>query len=295
MSEKTILALNLQLFAEGGAAGADGAGEGATNNSSTPTVIYGKQADVSGQQVTDQIDSNAQTPDLSAEFDEMVKGKYKGEYDSRVQKAVNSRVRNLKAVEGKLNAVTPIMEMLGSKYGVDANDIEALNKAIMDDNSYFEQEAIEKGISVEQLKEFKRIERENAGFRRAQEEARQREGYERLMRDAEELRQIYPSFDLDTEFNNPQFGQILQVPGISLRTAYEIVHKDEIIPEAMRFAAQKAQQNAINNIIAGGSRPVENGVSSQSAAAAKTDPSTFTSQDLKTIRERVQRGEKIVL
>jgi large subunit ribosomal protein L4 len=57
----------------------------------------------------------------------------------------------------------------------------------------------------------------------------------------------------------------------------------------------KAQQNAINNIIAGGSRPVENGVSSQSAAVAKTDPSTFTSQDFKNIRERVRRGEKIVL
>lgn len=295
MSYKSKLALNLQLFAEGGAAAAgDGAGDGATQSNSGATVVYGKQTETVNQQVAD-ANSNPQTPDLKAEFDEIVKGKYKAEFDARVQKAVNSRVKNLKGAEDRLNAMSPMLQMLGQKYGVDSTDVDALNKAIQEDNSYYEQEALEKGVTVEQLKEFKRLERENAEFRRMNQETERRQSFERLVRDSEELKQIYPNFDLEVELNNPDFRRILQVPGMPVRTAYEVIHKDEIIPAAMQFTAQKVQQNTINNIIANGNRPIENGVSSQGAAVSKTDPSKYTSKDLAEIKARVQRGEKIVL
>ena len=46
------------------------------------------------------------------------------------------------------------------------NDAAALTKAIEEDDSFFEDEALERGIPVEQLKEIRKMERENADLKR---------------------------------------------------------------------------------------------------------------------------------
>jgi hypothetical protein len=78
-----------------------------------------------------------------------------------------------------------------------------------------------------------------------------------------------------------------------VKTAYEVVHKDEIIPAAMQFAAQQIEQKVTNKIKAGGTRPSENGMSSQSAAVVKSDVSQLSKEDRAEIIRRVQRGERI--
>lgn len=300
MSEK--FKLNLRLFSEGGAAAATGTtGDSTADNSlatkktdSLENVVYGKQVNEQNREtVADSQDNAAETKTLKEEFDELIKGKFKDEYGSRVKDAVSNRVRNLKGVEEQLNATRPIMEMLSSRYGIDPNDINALSVALEEDNSLYEQEAIEKGVTVEQLKEIKKLQRENNLLK--QEEARRNSEqiYLNWMNEAEQLKSVYNSFDLDTELQNPEFRQIMSVPGMKLRTAYEVIHKDQIIPAAMQFTAQKVQENTVNDIIARGTRPTENGVSSSGAVITKTDPSQFTSKDLAEIRKRVERGEKI--
>ena len=213
-----------------------------------------------------------------------------------MQDTIQKRLKGTKETVDKYEALAPTLEILAKKYGVDASDIKALNKAIEEDDSYFEEEALEKGITVEQLKEIRKMERENADLKRQMEEQNRKENankvYAQWMEQAEQAKSVYPSFDLRAEMQNPQFVNLLR-SGIDVKTAFEVLHKDEIIPAAMQYTAKTVEQKLTNKIIANGARPSENGNSSQSATVVKSDVSQLSKADRAEIIRRVQRGEKI--
>jgi uncharacterized FlgJ-related protein len=238
----------------------------------------------------------AAQPDRNAVFEQLIKGEYEDLYDARVQNTVQQRLKGQKETVDKYNALQPVLEILGKKHGVDATNIEALTKAIEEDDSYFEQEALERGMTVPQLKEFKKIEKENADFRAQMQEAQRQENGKKLytawLQQADEAKKVYPSLDLRAEMNNPKFVDLLK-SNIDVRTAYEVLHKDEIIPAAMQFTAQAVESKLAKKIASNGARPSENGMSSQSAAVVKSDVSQLSKEDRAEIIRRVQRGEKI--
>ena len=310
--DKTIffpMILDLQLFAEGASGGDGGTGaEGATGVTATAAVSQTKGAksnplaDVKyGVQPTEEASPAAEvvenpTEDRNAKFEALIKGEYKDLYDQRMQDTVQKRLKSSKETVDKYNALTPTLEILAKKYGVDATDIEALNKAIEEDDTYFEEEALEKGITVEQLKEIRKMERENADLKRQMEEQNRKDNankiYSQWMEQAEQAKAVYPTFDLRAEMQNPKFVDLLR-SNIDVRTAYEVIHKDDIIAGAMQFTAKKVEQNLTNKIIANGARPSENGNSSQGASVTKSDVSALTKADRAEIARRVARGEKI--
>ena len=307
--------LNLQLFAEGTAGGASGGtgAEGATGVTATnavsqakvvksnplANVVYGKQ-DESAHTADVQDDSTVadavQPVDRNAEFEKLIKGEYKDLYDARMQDTIQKRLKGTKETVDKYNALTPTIELLAKKYGVDVNNVEALNKAIEEDDAYYEEEALEKGVTVEQLKEIRKMEKENAELKRQMQEKNARENQEKIyaqwMDQAKQAKLTYPSLEIRDEIKNPNFASLLRA-GIDVKTAYEVVHKDEIIPAAMQFTAKTVEQKLTNKIIAGGARPTENGISSQSATVVKSDVSQLSKADRAEIIRRVQRGEKI--
>lgn len=310
--EKIILfpmLLDLQLFAEG--AGGEGGGTGAEGASGETAVaavpqrkgakanplanvVYGKQEAVEEATPTAKVES-VETEDRNAKYEAFIK-EHKDLDDARIQNIVQNRIKNIKEAEEKNKALIPILEALGKKYGVDATDITALNKAIEEDDSYYEEEALEKGITVQQLKEIRKMERENADLKRQMEEQNRKENanklYARWMNEADETKKIYPSFNLQAEMQNPRFTDLLR-SNIDVRTAYEVLHKDEIIPAAMQFTAKTVEQKLTNKMIANGARPVENGNSSQGATVTKSDVSQLSKEDRAEIIRRVARGEKI--
>ena len=311
--DKTIffpMILDLQLFAEGASGGDGGTGaEGATGATATAAVsqskgvksnplanvVYGKQTSAEGATPSPEVVENP-TEDRNAKFEALIKGEYKDLYDARMQDTVQKRLKSTKETVEKYEALAPTLEALAKKYGVDASDIKALNKAIEEDDSYYEEEALEKGITVEQLKEIRKMERENADLKRQMEEQNRKDNankiYSQWMEQAEKAKQVYPSFDLRAEMQNPQFVNLLR-SNIDVRTAYEVIHKDDIIAGAMQFTAKKVEQNLTNKIIANGARPAENGNSSQGATVVKSDVSQLSKADRQEIIRRVQRGEKI--
>jgi hypothetical protein len=258
-------------------------------------VKYGIQPEEAASAAEVQTETVAQ-PDRNAEFEKLIKGEYKEQYDARVQDTVQKRLRSTKETVDKYNALVPTLELLASKYGVDATDIEALTKAISDDDAYYEQEAMDKGMTVQQLKEVKKMERENAELKAQMEEAQRQENGKKLyaawMQQADEAKKIYPSFDIGTEMNNPKFVDLLR-SNIDVRTAYEVLHKDDIIRGAMQFTAQTVESKIAKKVASNGARPAENGMSSQSAAVVKSDVSQLSKADRAEIIRRVQRGEKI--
>lgn len=296
--------IDLQLFAEGSGTG-DGGATGVTEGAAAPQtkgaknpladVKYGIQADAQTADVQTQ-ETVEPAPDRSAEFDKLIKGEYKELYDAKVQDTVQKRLKSTKEMVEKYNSLTPTLEILAKKYGVEVGDIAALNSAIEDDDAYFEEEALERGITVQQLKEIRKMEKENAELKRQMQEQTAQQNASKLyaawMEQAEKAKSVYPSFDLRAEMQNPRFVDLLR-SNVDVRTAYEVLHKDEIIPAAMQFTAQKVEQKLTNKIIANGARPTENGINSQSAAQVKSDVSQLSKADRAEIARRVARGEKI--
>ena len=297
-----FLRINLQLFAEGSGDGGTGA-EGANGVSvGVPSLQQGDKNSLANVKYGIQ-EENAQTAnvqmadeDRNSKFEALIKGEFKDLYDARVQDTIQKRLKSSKETVDKYNALTPTLDILARKYGVDASDINALNKAIEDDDAYFEDEALEKGITVEQLKSIRKMERENADLKRQMQEQSVRENADRIyaqwMSQADALQGIYPSFNLNAELQNQRFVDLLR-NNVDVRTAYEVIHKDEIIPAAMQFTARQVEQKLTNKIISSGARPVENGINSQSSAVVKSDVSQLSKEDRAEIIRRVARGEKI--
>lgn len=146
------------------------------------------------------------------------------------------------------------------------------------------------------------MERENAQFRRTEEERARQENADRIlagwMQQTEQVKQAYGSFDLRNEINDPETGERflgLLRSGVDVKTAYEVIHKDDIIGGAMQYTAQQVEKRTVDAIRARGMRPQENGGSSAAAVIRKTDPKSFTRKDREEISRRVLRGERIEL
>lgn len=314
---KKIL-LNLQRFGEGAGDGAGESGAAVTGEAAESPAAgdtkRGRKANPLANVKYGKVENTAKEPQPEAEegeddapkeekpvdkhklFEEMIKGEYKEEYDARTQRIINKRFGEMKQLEERQKSIDPILAMISQKYGVDATDINALSKAIEEDDSFYEDEALARGLSVDQLKQMRRMERENEQLKRAQKEAEKKayadNAYRQWMQESEALKAKYPGFDFEQECANKDFTSLL-ANGIDVETAYEVIHKDEIIGGAMQYAAQQVRQKTVQQIQAKGSRPTENGVASQAAVVTKSDPSKLTKQDRAEIMRRVARGEKI--
>lgn len=228
----------------------------------------------------------------------MIKGDYKDEFNSRVQKIVQGRIGDTKALQDQNAKMQPIIDMMSRKYGVDASNIDALTKAIQEDDSIFQDEAAKKGMSVEQYKEYRKMESENEHLRLAlqQQEARQQgeKTYQEWMQQAEDLKERYgiSDFSFEEETQNPDFCKMLQ-NGVSVEAAYKAVHFDEMLGGAMAATAKNVSSQVAKNIQARAARPVEGAVNSQPGAIVKANVSQLSKEDRAEIARRVAEGETI--
>jgi len=301
--------LDLQLFAEGGDGGqgagvtAGDAGQQGTTGEDVPLseIRYGKQESETPRDAG-AGPGEVSGDDAEAEFEALIKGRFKQAYDKRVQDTIQKRLKGTKDKVEQFDALqSSILPMLADKYGVDAADIKGLQQAIEDDDSYYEAEAFEKGLTVAQLKEIKSMERENAQLRAMQQEQQQREQIDqdlaRWMEEAKQVERVYKGFNFQREINDPQTGpQFLQLlrDNVSMQAAFFALHHDEIIPQAQQFAYRQGQKQAVDTIRSGGLRPAENGTRGNSTAVVKNDVTKLTKADREEIIRRVERGERIV-
>ena len=85
---------------------------------------------------------------------------------------------------------------------------------------------------MEQFKQFKRYERENAELNQQIRAMQQQDAADNQLRQwwqqGEQLKQQYPSFDLDREAQNPEFLRLLR-SGVPVDHAFKLLHMDEIM------------------------------------------------------------------
>lgn len=288
--------LNLQLFAEEVAVVDSGV---ATGEVAESTVADGVATEGTDEQVAPvEVDQTEPT------WDDLIKGKFKDDYNRSVKDAVSKRFKNQRDLQAQIDMIDPMVKALAQRYGVAANadgsiPIDRLSEVFMADDQMYEKEAFERGMSVEDLKQIKKLEAENLQLRHASEQTQKQKEWDEVLRQGDETKQFYPNFDLDTEMQNPQFGRLLatmQRSGFpnAVRTAYEAVHRDEIMGGAMKYAVSQTEAKISNSIQSGMRRPQENGTSHQSSASVGAiDPSKLTKADIDDLKRRAERGEKI--
>lgn len=241
-------------------------------------------------------EGHEETVDRNAEYSKF-KSDYKDLYDADVQKIVQRRLRGSKETEAKLNSVMPFLTLAATKYGVDANDINGLTNAFNNDNAYWEERAANEGLTVDQAKHVAQLEaNERARIAEAEEQAT-KQGREEILNkwltDSEALKSIYPDFDFDNELDsNEKFSELLGA-GIDVKTAYEVIHKDELIQGAMKQTAHAVKGKMVNDIQARGHRPAENGFSSQASAVTKFDFNNMTRAQREQLEREAARGKRI--
>ena len=227
------------------------------------------------------------------------------EYNKQMQATIRARLKTAGTAEDALGKITPALEVLARKYGQDpANpDYEALAKAINDDDAYYEDKALEMGVTVEAAKRIDQQDRDTA--RKQREEARTLEQqklhnhFVKMEQQGEALKKVFPNFDLRTELQNPAFARMV-APGngiMSVEDAYRAVHRKEIEAAQSQVIAQQTAQKISNSIQSGFHRPDENGTSGQSASVTTFDYAKASKAQREALKAQIRaaaaRGEKL--
>ena len=330
MKFSDILHVTLDLFDGAAGAAVSGAGEGAGSGTQGETqqtspaatrrgssgeysnVKFGKQdqpAAAGGQQANPPdageeskkqgVKTTSDTlEDKRRAYRAMVDGEYKDQYTEDTQRIIDRRFRETKNLETQLSQQKPILDMLMQRYKIGDGDLGKLTQAIENDNAYWSQAAEEAGMSVEQYKQFQKLQRENAQLLQAQRRSQNQQAAEKQLQkwyqEAEAMKADYPGFDLGRESQDPQFLSMLR-SGVPVKLAYEVMHMDEIKSTVAQTTAQQTEKQVVEGIRSKGARPAENGTSSQSGFVVKDDPAKWTKKDRAEIVRRVQRGEQIKL
>ena len=220
------------------------------------------------------------------------------EYNGEMQKVVKAAKEKLKTSAEGLEKLAPAIQLIAKKYGVDAGDYEAISKAVVDDDTYYEERAMELGVTTDVAKQLDKSEK----MMRAAEEQQQKfineqklmEHIGKLNRQAIELQQKYPDFNLGKELNNPTFAR-LTAPDLNLplEDAYELVHREEI-KENIRQAALKASIQQVSNAVQSNKNRPNDGVSKSSNASVQTfNYQNATKAQREALKARIRSGEKI--
>ena len=335
-----IKKLNLQLFAEGAGASGEGGGEGApsgdnataaaeqrlrelgvpeakirksaskvaskmpTQTAQTAEVAPKEEANVESA-ATQEKPTTEDTKDSAPKrmsWDEIMKDP---EYNKEMQAVVRSRLKSERSAEEALGKMAPAIEVMARKYGLDAKnmDYEALAKAINDDDAYYEDKALEMGVSVETAKKVDQMERDTerqkAQEQRTLQEQMISQHFAKLEQQGEALKKVFPNFDLRKELQNPAFAR-MTAPGkgiMSVEDAYRAVHRAEIDAAASQVIVQKTTEKISNAIASGSRRPDESGASSQAPSVSTFDYRNASREQREALKQRIRqaaaRGEKL--
>lgn len=324
-TKTTMFKVDLQLFNDGGAAGAEGSEAASTENApkadTKPSgssrrsksgefdnVVFGKQEgttsddttglDTEGKPMgagkTDVTTTSNTLEERKKAFNDLINGEYKDLYQEEFQRVFDRRFKQVKGMEAELASNKEVIDMLKSRYGVE--DVEKLKTALSEDTEYWESVAEQHGMTVEQYHAMQKLERENAELKAIRQRQIGQQQFQQQIdswyKEADKVKELYPSFDFKKEAQNPEFLSLLR-NGNTVEHAYKVLHFDELTQNAARVAAQTADAQAQARMKQKASRPSENGTSSKSAVIVKNDVSSLTRRERAEIARRVARGEQI--
>lgn len=255
--------------------------------------VYGKGQAVQQAQGGQQDAAN----DAQARWEQLKKGEFAEQYGQDVQKAIKERFKNQADLKAQLDRLEPALKVLRERAGVEDN--EDLVATIMDDDSIYEEEASEMGMTVDAYRAYQKLQEEHNQRVQEQEEFQRREAlnehYMKLANQVEALKNQFPNINLDQELQNPTFLKLTSPQiGLSVEDAYFAVHHKDLGPQMMAYGMQRARNQMAQTIMANGSRPREGGLNNQQQAAAdmKINPRAMSRKERDAIRAQVHAGKR---
>ena len=310
-----ILRLNLQLFGEGGDGGdggsASGTGEGVVDNSGEDFVeasipekakkYYKKAVEKTPSKATSTTTEETETmpkaTETKASYADLIKSdEYRDEHQAYMEKTISDRLKKYKGLETDYGRARETLEIVANKYGVspDSEDfLEVLRQKIDEDDSYYENYAMEHDVSTEEARRIVTMERKVAQIeaQKAQ-EAKQEQMRQQIMllrQNAEKTKARFPQFDLDTEMQDERFRRLCAVNNGDTTSAYMACHWSEILPAQVQMASKQAQAQTVQAIASNKSRPVENGLSSTAPSVVENNFKGMTLEQLRAYANEQRR------
>lgn len=212
------------------------------------------------------------------------------EYNQKMQETMQKRLKSAKNAEGALNALMPAIKKLAQEKGLDPENVDYVSLGKMITGEY-ESKAMELGVPVETVMQLEQQQR-------TIEQQKMDSHFERLEREADAMKAVFPNFNLQAEMANPAFAKLTHPNiGMSVEDAYYAVHRKELQVASMQVAAQKTAQQISNAIQSGTRRPVESGQSTQAPSVTTFDYSRATKAQRDEFKAKLRaswaRGEKV--
>jgi hypothetical protein len=307
--------LNLQLFGEGGDGGDGGAptsvGENEGGNSGEieiPASIpekakkyYQKAMEKTTKSSNKASDTALATNESSAtekpSYADLIKSDdYKEDHKAYMDKTIGDRLKKYKGIEDNLNKHKALLDVVASKYGVnpeDENFLQVLQQKIDDDDSYYENYAMEHDISTEEARRIVTMERKvaqiDAENERREKEEQMRQHIMLLRQNAEKTKARFPDFDLDAEMQDEKFRRLCAANNGDTTAAYMACHWDKIIPATVQMASRQIQAQTAQAVASNKARPIENGISSSAPSVVQHDFRNMNLQDIRKYAEEQRR------
>ena len=236
---------------------------------------------------------------IQERWEELKKGEYKDLYGKDVQSAIQDRFKNQADLQKQLDQQNAVLELAMKDRRV--NSVEDLMKSYQEDDSLYQEEAEEAGMTVDAFKTMKAIEKENARLTQLEQasirDQLMRNHFTKLTQQAEELRKVFPDFDLQAELQNPEFFRLTSPEvGISVEDAFYTLHGKELAAASMKAGMERAQQQLGQTIRAQGMRPIEGAAHGQGqpAAQAPMDFSRMSRKEREAFRSQVKSGKVVI-
>lgn len=301
-----LLDLNLFLF-DGSAATTAAASTESSESSATGDTVQ-DAAVQTGDNVQDAAatENQQEAPeDLEAEFEKLIKGKYKGAFGKRTQNIVQDRLKGSKEALTKLEQYEPAITAAMERYGV--KDVSELPKAIATDELKLEHDALERGMSLDQLRTIREIEYDNkvkdqklakidnekeAAEKTKRQKAEQDKMFKEWSKEEKTLQKDFPKFSIANELDNSDFADMLK-KGVSVTKAYYATHHNDIVANIAKHAVEKGKKDAVDTVRANGVRPSENISATSAPVDVFIDSSKLTDNDWAEIDRKIKNGESI--
>lgn len=310
-----MLKINLQLFAEGGGEGSAPStapeGSSTTTGEEVPAFIPEKaKGSFKEFMKSDKFKAPDPKQEAPAEttpapthvsYADLIKSdEYKEEHKAYMDQTLAKRFKKYEGLEERSNKMKGVLDVVAQKYNLDSNSedfIEKLTEAVNADDAYVENYAIEHDLSNEEARKQINMQRKLDMFERekqiSEEQRAKDERTNRLYMNAEKVKAVFPQFDLETELSNPKFVELCAATNEDVMSVYKLIHQDELFAMQTQAMANQLQQKVAQAVTTNASRPQENGLSGQQAAAVVSpDFKSMSREQLIAFGEKMRRSQR---
>lgn len=265
-----------------------------------PPAAETEAPDAGGQAPKESKTTTAEAEERKARYRAFKEGEFKDLFGEDVNRIMGRKTRENSALQAQLDAQKPAIEMLQQRYGTD--DMKVIAAKLENDDNYWQEAADEVGMTVEQVKLQKKLERDNRALLQViAAQQRQTEGDQRISKwlaEGEQLKARFPSFDFKAEDEDPKFAKTVRYMtdvGFTnpVEATFYSIHGSELLSNAMSSAAAATEQKITANVRAKGARPAEAANTPKGAVIYKNDVTKLTKADRAEIARRSYAGEKI--